>query len=150
VREVPDRIALEATIARALEIARARCGMTQEEMVRALSPYQSRPSRHQQRWHDWVNRPRSLSSVALVAAARMAGYPLDELLAEAIAGPGPAIELRGSSSSGVEAQLTQVAEVVARLQATVETQGDLLDRIAREVLEGRTRARAREAEPAES
>ena len=125
--------------------------MTQEEMVRALSPYQSRPSRHQQRWHDWVNRPRSLSSVALVAAARMAGVPVDELLAGAAAGPRRATEAPVDEPAGIEAdQLAQVAEVVARLQETVETQGALLDRIAREVLPSRSRARVREAEPAGS
>lgn len=133
----PDRIALESGIARALEAARARCGLTQEEMVRALSPYQSRPSRHQQRWHDWLNRPRSLSSVALVAAARMARTSVDALLGEA-SGREPADEESEAEPGEYQEQLAQVAAVVARLSQTVETQGVLLDRIAEQVL-GRTR-----------
>jgi hypothetical protein len=144
VAEVPDRIALEATIARALEIARARCGRTQEEMVRALSPYQSRPARHQQRWHDWINRPRSVSSVALLAAARMAGLTLDALLGEAMGASGQ-VAGAGDRPSQYDDQLAQVAAVVARLSETVETQGDLLDRIAREVLPNKSRSRQPEA-----
>src|SRR5215471_7495772 len=83
----PDRTSLEGSVARALEIARRRSGMTQEEMVRALSPYQSRPAKHQQRWHDWISRPGSVSSLALVAAARMAGMSVDDLLALASDAP---------------------------------------------------------------
>ncbi len=128
-----DRAMLEGRVARALEIARRRSGRTQEEMVRALSPYQSRPARHQQRWHDWTSRPRSVSSLALISAARLARTTVDALLAEAGELPSLPDSLGddlGSRVAGIETQLASFMEVVARLQETVETQGTILDRLA--------------------
>lgn len=49
-------------------------------------------------------------------------------------------ELVEDQLSGVETRLAQVAEVVGRLQVTVETQGELLDRIAKQVLPPRSRS----------
>ncbi len=144
-QEAPDRIALEGRVARALEIARRRTGRTQEEMVRALSQYQSRPAKHPQRWHDWITRPGSVSSLALVAAARMANISVDELLAQAgdVQTP-PATQASDRWDelvAGFDRRLAQVAEVMGRLQETVETQGDLLDRVAEVVLGTRARSR---------
>lgn len=138
--QAPDRITLEGSVARALEIARRRSGKTQEEMVRALSPYQSRPAKHQQRWHDWISRPGSVSSLALVAAARLANMTLDELLALATdapaSSPPPAVDLDDLIRS-FDTRLSQIVDVVGRLQDTVETQGELLDRLAKQVLPAR-------------
>ncbi len=143
-QEAPDRIALDGRVARALEIARRRSGRTQEEMVRALSPYQSRPAKHPQRWHDWITRPVSVSSLALVAAARMANISIDELLTQAgDVQPPPATQASANWEElveGFDGRLAQIAEVVGRLQETVETQGDLLDRVAEVVLGTRFRS----------
>ncbi len=131
--DADDRSELEGRVARALEIARRRSGRTQEEMVQALSPYQSRPAKHQQRWHDWISRPSSVSSLALVAAARLARTPVDDLLVEAGSPPiqaGNWTERLEGKVADLETHLAQFMEVVARLQETVETQGELLDRLA--------------------
>ena len=147
--EAPDRITVEGSVARALEIARRRSGKTQEEMVRALSPYQSRPAKHQQRWHDWISRPGSVSSLALVAAARMASMSLDELLALATdapaSSPPPAVEGLDDLIRSFDTRLSQIVDVVGRLQDTVETQGELLDRVAKQVLPARAGSHAGEA-----
>jgi hypothetical protein len=140
---VPDRTMLEGHVAGALDIARRRCGMTQEEMVRALSPFQSRPAKraHPQRWHDWISKPSSVSSLALIAAARLANTTVEALLAEAGASSGsePA---RGESSADAipdfDRRLREIAEVVVRLQDTVEAQAELLDRVAAQILSHET------------
>jgi hypothetical protein len=134
-------------VARALEIARRRSGKTQEEMVRALSPFQSRRTEraHPQRWHDWVSKPSSVSSLALIAAARLANMPLDALLAQASTStehvPGAPAE---SLSPDFEVRLAQLADLVIRLQDTVDNQGQLLDQVAKEVLQSGRRSRSTE------
>jgi hypothetical protein len=117
-------------VARALEIARRRVGLTQEEMVQALSPYQSRPAKHQQRWHDWVNRPSSVSSLALIAAATMAHISLEDLLAGADSVPPPSasswMEEFEDRVARLERESASMMDITRRLQASVEVQADLL------------------------
>jgi hypothetical protein len=130
----PDRSDLEGTVARALEMARRRLGLTQEEMVQALSPYQSRPAKHQQRWHDWVNRPTSVSSLALIAAATMARISLEDLLMGADAMP-PASRLSWMEEiddriARLERESASMMDITRRLQESVEVQGDLLRQLA--------------------
>jgi hypothetical protein len=121
-------------VARALEIARRRLGLTQEEMVQALSPYQSRPAKHQQRWHDWINRPTSVSSLALIAAATMARISLEDLLIGADAVP-PASRLSWMEEvddriARLERESASIMDITRRLQESVEVQGDLLRQLA--------------------
>lgn len=52
--------------------------------------------------------------------------------------------------AGLESQLAQLADIVRRLQDTVETQGDLLDRVAKEVLPSRSALRGADAPAPES
>ena len=131
---LPDRPAWEGRIARALEIARRRAGMTQAEAVEALSPYQSRsssrPTSRRQRWYDWVARPVSVSSLALVAAAHLANMTVDELLNDAGLPQTP----RDADESGeLRRQLAEVQAELAR-QRVLNTEvqrhlAELADRV---------------------
>jgi len=80
-----DPDSLERRVMGALEAARRRAGLTVDEMVRRLRPALRLPevglgkaARHN--WYDWRRRPHSIPAVALVAAAELAGVPVDRLL----------------------------------------------------------------------
>jgi hypothetical protein len=59
-------------------------------------------------------------------------------------------ERRGGDQPGAafDARLAQLADIVSRLQDSVETQGELLDRLAQQVLPPRSRARREDAQNA--
>jgi hypothetical protein len=91
----------------------------------------------------------------------MAGVPMDVLLSQArdelAAGPASGRARSGVDDSELaanrheadyEVKLAQLAEIVARLQDTVETQGELLERIAREALPSRGEGAAGKSSPA--
>lgn len=77
---------LEGRVARALEVARRRSGMTVDAIVRELRPalrlpeVSDRPIRWT--WYDWRKKPRSIPAVALLAAAELANTTVDALLSE--------------------------------------------------------------------
>ncbi len=134
---LPDRGTWERRVARALEIARRRAGMTQAEAVEALSPYQSRSSSssssRRQRWYDWVARPVSVSSLALIAAAHLARMTVDELLAEAGL---PQTPRQAEDSGELRRQLAEVQDELARQRALNAGVQGRLDELAARV-EGR-------------
>jgi hypothetical protein len=112
VRVDPDD--LERRAAEALEVARRRAGLSVEAMVRSLRPALRLPDlepgkagRHN--WYDWRRRPHSIPAVALLAAAQIAGLPLDVLLSESDA-PSHA------QSGRLESLERQVAELSRRLE----------------------------------
>jgi hypothetical protein len=62
-----------------------------------------------QNWYDWRQNPRSLPAVALVAAAKLAGLPIDSLLSASPASP-------DRQASRLESLERQVADLTRRLE----------------------------------
>src|SRR5215467_29347 len=114
---MPERVDpddLERRAAQALEVARRRAGLSVEAMVRSLRPALRLPDlepgkagRHN--WYDWRRRPHSIPAVALLAAAQIAGLPLDLLLSDSNAPP-------HAQSDRLESLERQVAELSRRLE----------------------------------
>jgi hypothetical protein len=110
---------LEDLVARAMETARKRAGLTVETMARRLRPALRLPDVPPDRkeirnnWYAWRRNPRAIPAVALVAAARLAGTSVDGLLAE----PAP------PSSEGR----------LARLEREVAEQQRIIDELKRAV-----------------
>jgi hypothetical protein len=79
---------LEDQVARAMEVARKRAGLTVETMARRLRPALRLPAVPPEKtevrnnWYAWRRRPRAIPAVALLAAARLAGTSVDALLSE--------------------------------------------------------------------
>ena len=110
----------------------------------------------------WLRGEQTVPAWALVAASRVSDIsPTDLLLPEAdvtevkrlVEGlEARMAELRASLATAeqrggdqptavVDTRLAQLADVIARLQDAVDTQGELLDRVAKQVLPRRTQAR---------
>lgn len=107
--------------------------MTQAQAVEVLSVYQARPSSRptsrRQRWYDWVARPVSVSSLALVAAAHLAGMTVDQLLAEAGL---PQTSREPTDTDELHHQMDEMREELARQrELTAEVQGRLDELAAR-------------------
>lgn len=84
-----DRESVGREVVEALDRARIKAGLSQAEMVQALSPYQATTERvppndrtAYRRWYEWRQHPQRISAMALVAAARIADMSLDELLGQ--------------------------------------------------------------------
>jgi len=97
-----------------MERARTRAGLTVEAMVRRLRPALRMPpvppgKGVRQNWYDWRQNPRSLPAVALVAAAKLAGLPIDSLLSDTQVSP-------GHQASRLESLERQVADLTRRLE----------------------------------
>ena len=117
---------LEGQVARAMETARKRSGLTVEAMARRLRwplrlPGVPPEKQVRNNWYAWRSSPRSIPAVALVAAARLAGTSVDALLSEAVE---PSAEGR-----------------LARLEREVAEQQRIIDQLQR-------LADQRDAEPA--
>ena len=119
----------------------------------------------------WLRGEQTVPAWALVAASRASGIsPSDLLLPEADAAElkrlvesleAQMAELRSSLATAerggadqpadaYDARLAQLAGVITRIQDSVETQGELLDRVAKQVLprrSGHAKEGARGAEP---
>ena len=107
--------------------------MTQAEAVEVLSVYQARPSSRptsrRQRWYDWVARPVSVSSLALVAAAHLAGMSVDQLLTEAGL---PQTSREPADADELKRQMDELrAELARQRELTADVQGRLDDLAAR-------------------
>lgn len=109
---------LEDQVARAMETARKRAGLTVEAMARQLRPALRLPDVPPEKkeirnnWYAWRRNPRAIPAVALLAAARLAGQSVDQLLSETAA---PSSEGR-----------------LARLEREVAEQQRLIDRLLAE------------------
>jgi hypothetical protein len=114
----------------------------------------------------WLKGEQTVPAWALVAASQVSDIsPTDLLLPEAdvtdvkrlvedlearmaeLRTSLTTAERRGGNQAAPvsDARLAQLADVVARLQDAVETQGELLDRVAKQILPRQSRARADEA-----
>lgn len=119
----------------------------------------------------WLRSEQTVPAWALLAASRTSEIaPTDLLLpdddlsslhrvVEAL--QGAVAELRSPTTTtasgsaqevieGLDSKLVQLADIVRRLQDTVETQGQLLDKVAKEVLQPRADLRRPEAPTPES
>lgn len=119
----------------------------------------------------WLRSEQTVPAWALLAASRASELaPTDLLLpdddlaslhrvVEALQGamtelrsPGPTGQSANAAEliAGLDSRLAQLADIVRRLQDTVETQGELLDKVAEEVLPSRSELRRTEAPAPES
>jgi hypothetical protein len=110
---------LEDQVARAMETARKRTGLTVETMARRLRPALRLPDVPPEKkevrnnWYAWRRSPRSIPAVALLAAARLAGTSVDALLTEAAE---PSSEGR---LARVERELAEAQRMIEQLQARI-------------------------------
>ncbi len=123
---------LEGQVARAMETARRRSGLTVEAMARRLRPALRLPDVPPERkevrnnWYAWRRNPRAIPAVALVAAAKLAGTSVDALLSE-------------SAEPSAEGRL-------ARLEREMAEQQRVIDELRRSVDRGASRPLTREDE----
>lgn len=115
--EEPDLApeAFEAQVARAMETARRRSGLTVTDMARRLRrplrlpevPPEKKDIRNT--WYAWRQNPRSIPAVALLAAAALAGDSVDDLLQEVLQ---PSAEGRLAK---LEREVAEQQQMIARL-----------------------------------
>jgi hypothetical protein len=121
--ELPAEI-VEAQVARAMEAARRRAGLTVEAMVRRLRPTLRLPDVPPEKrevrnnWYAWRERPRSIPAVALVAAARLAGTSVDALLTETPPDLAPEGRL-----ARLEREVAEQQRIIEQLQKGFEARG---------------------------
>lgn len=112
--------ALEDEVARAMEVARKRAGLTVEAMARQLRPALRLPPVPPEKkavrnnWYSWRRSPRAIPAVALVAAARLARTSVDTLLSEAVA---PSAEGR---LARLERELAEQQRLIEQLRRAVD------------------------------
>ncbi len=111
---------LEDQVARAMESARKRTGLTVEAMARRLRPALRLPAVPPEKkevrnnWYAWRRSPRAIPAVALLAAARLAGTSIDALLSEATE---PSAEGR---LARLERELAEQQRLIEQLQQAVD------------------------------
>src|SRR5215471_2840739 len=126
---------LEDQVARAMETARKRSGLTVEAMARRLRPALRLPAvgaekQVRNNWYGWRKAPGAIPAVALVAAARLAGTSVDALLSE-------------SAEPATEGRLARLEREVAEQQRVIDELREHLDRTSSQPTAREERHRAR-------
>ena len=104
---------LEDQVARAMEVARKRTGLTVEAMARRLRPALRLPDVPPEKkevrnnWYAWRRSPRAIPAIALVAAARLARTTVDALLSD-------------SATPSSEGRLARLEREVAEQQRVID------------------------------
>jgi hypothetical protein len=141
-----DRAQLEALVSEAMEIARQRTGLTAEAWARRLRPALHLPDatpemKVRNNWYSWRSKPWTVPAVALLAAARVAEVPLDELVAAAA----QSVTQRRQDASGPPEPAEPSSEGrLARLEREVAEQQRLIDELREEIDRRATRATGRD------
>jgi hypothetical protein len=104
----PDRQVLEDQVRRLLERARKQSGTSVEEIVHGLGELQPRGAGTRRSWYDWLEKPETVSALAVLAALHVLG---PSAAADVIFGDG------GRSEVGAEnAALEELRALFAHVQ----------------------------------
>jgi hypothetical protein len=130
-----DRAELERLVLAAMEVARERTGLDREAWARRLRPALRLPAatpeqKVRNNWYAWRAKPWTVPAVALLAAGRVAGMPLESLI-------GAAAQRLAEEEQRADRQPEQVhpsAEGrLARLEREVAEQQRVIDELREEL-----------------